>query len=155
MTRYAYNFVPRYKTCIETRHENRDSLSQSERGWAGYLLTRPRTNKSGNLSQNTPVWDMVYVLRNMYFTKRPSFRYNFRPCLVKIGLKLLELESGQLAKCLNCAKWPCDLVFDSVWPIFELDLDIIQIQLQTRFGEDWIKTIWIRVWTTCWMFKMH
>ena len=28
MTRYACNFVPRYKTCIETRHENRDRLGQ-------------------------------------------------------------------------------------------------------------------------------
>ena len=112
-------------------------------------------NKSGNLSQNMPVWDIVNVLRNIYFTKRPSSRYNFRPCLVKIGLKLFELESRQLAKCLKCTKWPCDLVFDPAWPIFELDLDIIKIQLLTTFGEDRIKTIWIRVRTMCWMFKMH
>ena len=41
------------------------------------------------------------------------------------------------------------------WPIFKFDLDIIQIQLQTMLGEDRINTIWIRVWTTHWMFKMH
>ena len=114
--------------------------------------SKPIKNKSGNLSQNTPVWDMVNVLRNMYmnFTKRPSSRYNFRSCLVKIGLKLFELESRQLTKCLKCTKWPCDLVFVLEWPIFELDLDIIDIQLLTRFGEDRIKTIWIRVRTPCW-----
>ena len=42
MTQYACNFVPRYKTCIETWHENRDRLGQSEMRMAGYLLTHPR-----------------------------------------------------------------------------------------------------------------
>ena len=32
-----------YKTYIETKHENRDRLGQSEMGKAGYLLTDPRT----------------------------------------------------------------------------------------------------------------
>ena len=43
MIRYACNFVPMYKTYIETKHENRDRLGPSEMGKAGYLLTRPRT----------------------------------------------------------------------------------------------------------------
>ncbi|KAH3733478.1 hypothetical protein DPMN_039906 [Dreissena polymorpha] len=30
--------------------------------------------------------------------------------------------------------------FDPAWPIFELRLDIIYIQLLTKFGEDWMKT---------------
>ena len=38
-----------------------------------------------------------------------------------------------------------DRIKKLAWPIFELDLDIIQIQLLTRFGENRIKTIWIRV----------
>ena len=42
MTRYVCNFVPRYKTCIETKHENRDRVGQSAMGYADYLLTRPR-----------------------------------------------------------------------------------------------------------------
>ena len=42
MTRYACNFVPMYKSYIETKHENRDRLGQSEMGLAGYLLTHPR-----------------------------------------------------------------------------------------------------------------
>ena len=41
MTRYAGNFVPIYKSYIETKHENRDRLGPSEMGQAGYLLTRP------------------------------------------------------------------------------------------------------------------
>ena len=45
MTRYVCNFVPMYKTYIETKHENRDRLCPSEMGYAGYLLTRPRTNR--------------------------------------------------------------------------------------------------------------
>ena len=32
-----------YKTYIETKYENRDRLSLSEMGQAGYLLTHPRT----------------------------------------------------------------------------------------------------------------
>ena len=44
MTRYACNFVPMYKSYIETKHENRDRLGPSEMGYAGYLLTRPRTD---------------------------------------------------------------------------------------------------------------
>ena len=43
MTRYVCNFVPTYKTYIETKHENRDRLGPSKMGWAGYLLRRPRT----------------------------------------------------------------------------------------------------------------
>ena len=34
--------MPTYKTCIETRHDNRDRLGQSEMGLAVYLLSRPR-----------------------------------------------------------------------------------------------------------------
>ena len=37
----ACNFVPTYKTSIETKHEYRDSLDLSEMGLAGFLLTRP------------------------------------------------------------------------------------------------------------------
>ena len=32
MTRYACNFVPMYKSYIETKHENRDRLGPSEMG---------------------------------------------------------------------------------------------------------------------------
>ena len=32
MTPYVWNFVPMYKTDIETKHENRDSLGPSEMG---------------------------------------------------------------------------------------------------------------------------
>ena len=32
MTRYVYNFVPMYKTYIETKHENHDRLGPSEMG---------------------------------------------------------------------------------------------------------------------------
>ena len=35
MIRYACNFVPMYKTYIETKHENRDRLGPSEMGQAG------------------------------------------------------------------------------------------------------------------------
>ena len=42
--------------------------------------------------------------------------------LVKIGSKLLELESRHL-QCMKC-KWPRDLVVDATLPILELDLDI-------------------------------
>ena len=42
MTRYVCNFVPMYKTYIETKHENHDRLGPSEMGQAGYLLTRHR-----------------------------------------------------------------------------------------------------------------
>ena len=51
MTRYVCNFVPMYKTYIETKHENRDRLGSSEMGQAGYLLTRPRStaNKFYNI----------------------------------------------------------------------------------------------------------
>ena len=45
LNRYACNFVPKYKTCIETRHENRDRLGPSEMGQADYLLTLPRRLK--------------------------------------------------------------------------------------------------------------
>ena len=46
MTRYACNFVPMYKSYIETKHENRDRLAPSEMGQAGNLLTRPHINAS-------------------------------------------------------------------------------------------------------------
>jgi len=72
-----------------------------------------------------------------------SSRYNFWPSLVKLGWKLLELESGLHAKCLKHTKWPRDLVFDPAWPIFKLDLDIILIQHLTKFGEHRMKTTWI------------
>ena len=44
MTLYACNFVPMYKTYIETKHENCDHLGASEMGQAGYLLTRPHSH---------------------------------------------------------------------------------------------------------------
>ena len=47
------------------------------------------------------------------------------PNLVKIGLKLLELESGHHAECLKRTKWPRDLVFGPAWPMFKHGLEII------------------------------
>ena len=45
------------------------------------------SNKSGNLSQNTPVWDMVNVLWKYVFYKK--------------AMMVFELESGQCAECFK------------------------------------------------------
>ena len=50
------NFVPMYKTYIETKHENRDHLGLSEMGQAGYLLTHPRKNVIFNTLKRHMLW---------------------------------------------------------------------------------------------------
>ena len=37
--------------------------------------------------------------------------------------------------------WPSDLVLDQTWPSFEFDLDIMIINILTKFHELWIKTV--------------
>ena len=37
--------------------------------------------------------------------------------------------------------WPSDLVFNSTWPSFELDLDIMMIKIVVKFRDLWIKTV--------------
>ena len=43
MTRYACNFVPVYKSYIETKHKNRDRLGLSEMGLASYTWVQNYT----------------------------------------------------------------------------------------------------------------
>ena len=73
MTRYACNFVPMYKSYIETKHENRDRLGLSEMGQAGYLWTRPRiffvrTSKMRYFTHISYVTcDLVGIIRNEFY----------------------------------------------------------------------------------------
>ena len=43
--------------------------------------------------------------------------------------------------------WPSDLVFDPTWPSFDLDLDIMIINILTYFHEFMIKTVPSRMYT--------
>ena len=53
---------------------------------------------------------------------------------MKIKAKLWPLEGGQ-----DFLKiWPSDLVFDLIWPILELDQDIIQTNIQVNLSW-WLK----------------
>ena len=88
------------------------------------------------------IW--VNVLKKYVFYKKAMMVYNGWPCdKVSKNIKLIQGISLVM------------IGLKLTWPIFKLHLDIIQIQLQTMLGEDWIKTIWISVRTTRWMFKMH
>ena len=42
---------------------------------------------------------------------------------------------------------PSVLVFDPTWPSFESDLDIMMINILTKFHELWIKTVPSRMYT--------
>ena len=41
--------------------------------------------------------------------------------------------------------WPGDLVFDSKWPSFELDLEIIKTNILSKFHDDCLKNVTARV----------
>ena len=56
---------------------------------------------------------------------------------MKIGSKTCVLERSQGFSFI----WPSDLLFDSTWPIMELDLDFVKIKLLTKFDEDWLKNM--------------
>ena len=62
---------------------------------------------------------------------------------MNFGLKLCPLE------CTQCFSktWPSDRVFDPSWPNFKLDLDIMMINILTKFLDLWIKTVPSRVYT--------
>ena len=44
--------------------------------------------------------------------------------------------------------WPTDLVYDPRWPIIELDPDITQTNILTKFEKDLTKIVAYRVLTT-------
>ena len=44
--------------------------------------------------------------------------------------------------------WRSDLVFDLTWPSFDHDLDVMMIDILTKFHELWIKTVPSRVYTS-------
>ena len=62
---------------------------------------------------------------------------------MKIEAKLWPLEGEQDFKEI----WPSDVVFELTWPIFNLDLDIIQTNTLVKFHEDWSKIVASRGWT--------
>ena len=43
--------------------------------------------------------------------------------------------------------WPGDLVFDSKWPSFELDLEIIKTNIWSKIHDDWFKNVTSKVLT--------
>jgi len=43
--------------------------------------------------------------------------------------------------------WPGDLVFDPTWHIFEFGLDIVKLNILTKFDENRIANLATRVWT--------
>ena len=57
--------------------------------------------------------------------------------------KLWPLECSQ---CLSMI-WPTDLVFDTTWPIFKLDRDIVKMTILSKFYDDWTKTVTPGVFT--------
>ena len=64
---------------------------------------------------------------------------------MKTGPKLWALECSQGLLTI----WPTDLVFDTTAPIFELDRDIVQMIILSKFDDDWTtKTVASRVFTT-------
>ena len=70
-------------------------------------------------------------------------RWSFWASLMKIGPKLWSLECSQGFSMI----WPTDLVFDSTWPIFEFDWDIVKMIILSKFDDDWTKTVASRVFT--------
>ena len=56
---------------------------------------------------------------------------------MKTGSKLSLLESSHVFS----KSWPYDLVFETTWPNFGTGLDLIQINILTKFHEDCIKTM--------------
>ena len=74
--------------------------------------------------------------------------------LKTIGIRSVR-SAGVQKYIQKCTKWPRDLDFDRAWPICEPDLDIMEIQLLTKFDDDRMKTIGIRERTRCWCTEMH
>ena len=50
------------------------------------------------------------------------------------GCKLLPLVCPQGFPII----YACDLVFDPKWPSFELDLELIGLNILTKFHDDWM-----------------
>ena len=42
---------------------------------------------------------------------------------------------------LNSSDWPDDLVFDSKWPSFALDLEIIKTNILSKIQDDHLKKV--------------
>ena len=74
-------------------------------------------------------------------------------CFMNDGSTLcLLVNDGSTLCLLECTQgfskiWPSDLVFDPTWPSFEADLDIIMVNILTKFHELWIKTVPSRMYT--------
>ena len=86
--------------------------------------------------------DSIARLERCLFKVKKSFWQSF----MKTGSKLSLLDSTHgFSK--NC---PNDLVFHPTWPILNSGLYLITMHIQTKFHEDWIKTMPSREYT--WFF---